>query len=424
MLAARNTRLAPGDIITLKIRRFDRSEGVATYEDFSVPYQKWMRVLDALNYVAEQGATDLADRWFCGSKMFGTCAVRLNGREVLACWEAVEPQMTIEPLRNLPVIRDLVVDRTPYENKVASLEPWIERTAPYPHFPEPLTHKQMKEASKALDCISCMCCYSACPVIRLGHLTDFAGPAPLVQLGQTALDPRNDPYKVKRSLALTGIFNCVSCYKCEEVCPASIPIVSRIIEPLKAKAAQLVPEMAHHSLVLPKHCRKPRPRRPERAGSARARIGCAVETAAHSEAVDTRQGEPDQNNAERQDRRGDSSRPFSWQTSPRKMKYAYYPGCSARSTCAELNEATHAVAAKLGLELLQLDRHLHRRQRNPCDRSNRILCSQCTHLGFGREPPPAAHDDLQHLHIERAGRTRSLRKRRRSCGVGACPAHR
>jgi len=174
----------------------------------------------------------------------------MNGREVLACWEAAEPAMTIEPLRNLPVIRDLVVDRAPFENKVARLEPWIERPDAYPGFPEPLSHKQMKDASKALDCIGCMCCYSACPVIGLGDLTDFAGPAPLVQLGQTALDPRNSPAKVARSLALTGIFNCVSCYKCEEVCPASIPIVSRVIEPLKAKAAQLLPERARHARAL------------------------------------------------------------------------------------------------------------------------------------------------------------------------------
>ena len=168
--------------------------------------------------------------------MCGTCALRMNGREVLACWEAVEPDMTIEPLRNLPVIRDLVVDRAPFERKVASLEPWIERTAPYAGFPEPLSHKDMKSASKALDCIGCMACYSACPVIGLGDLTDFAGPAPLVQLGQTALDPRNDPAKVARALAQTDIFSCVSCYKCEEVCPASIPIVTRVIEPLKAHA--------------------------------------------------------------------------------------------------------------------------------------------------------------------------------------------
>src|SRR4051812_39103772 len=249
-LAARNSRLVPGDQIVVRIRRSDSGAGSAAIQEFHVPYQKWMRVLDAINWVAENAAADLAFRWFCGSKMCGTCAVRMNGREVLACWEAVEPDMVIEPLRNLSVIRDLVVDRSRYEDKVASLKPWIERREAYVDFPEPLTHKDMKDASKALDCISCMCCYSACPVIGLGDLTDFAGPAPLVQLGQTALDPRNSSDKVRRSLALTGIFNCVSCYKCEEVCPAGIPIVSRVIEPLKAKTAQLLPEMAKHSFAL------------------------------------------------------------------------------------------------------------------------------------------------------------------------------
>jgi succinate dehydrogenase/fumarate reductase iron-sulfur protein len=247
-LAARNRRLADGDMLAVRIGRCEH-EGAADFEDFTVPYQASMRLLDALNWIAENTASDLAYRWFCGSKMCGTCAVRMNGREVLACWEAVEPRMTIEPLRNLPVIRDLVVDRGPFE-RLVQLEPWIERSEPYPGFPEPLSHKDIKHASKALDCIGCMCCYSACPVIGLGDLTDFAGPAPLVQLGQTALDPRNDPAKVAHSLARTGIFHCVSCYKCEEVCPAAIPIVSQVIEPLKARAAALVPAMAKHALAL------------------------------------------------------------------------------------------------------------------------------------------------------------------------------
>jgi fumarate reductase (CoM/CoB) subunit B len=249
-LALRNSRLAPGDPITVRVARSDGVANQARFQQFSVPYQKWMRVLDALNWIAEHEATDLAYRWFCGSKMCGSCAVRMNGREVLACWEAVEPDMTIEPLRNLPLVRDLVVDRSPYEKKIASFEPWLERDAVYRGFPEPLSHREMKNASKALDCISCMCCYSACPVVRLGDLTDFAGPAPLVQLGQTALDPRNDQNKVARMLAQSGIFNCVSCYKCEEVCPAAIPIVTHVIEPLKAKAAALVPGMARHAHAL------------------------------------------------------------------------------------------------------------------------------------------------------------------------------
>jgi succinate dehydrogenase/fumarate reductase iron-sulfur protein len=244
-LRARNARIAIGEMVVVKVRRSDDGR----LQEFRTPYQKAMRVLDALNAIALEDAPDLAFRWFCGSKMCGTCAVRMNGREVLACWEAVESVMVIEPLRNLPVVRDLVVDRTPYEKKVVSFEPWLTRAEPYPGFPEPLSHKAIKHASKAMDCISCMSCYSACPVIRLGSLTDFAGPAPLVQLGQTALDPRQDQRQVARALARSGIFNCVSCYKCEEVCPAHIPIVSEVIEPLKAKAAHLVPQMARHPLA-------------------------------------------------------------------------------------------------------------------------------------------------------------------------------
>src|SRR5215471_19039204 len=133
-------------MISVRLRRFDPAAGGAAFQDFQVPYRKWMRVLDVLNWIAENVATDLAYRWFCGSKMCGTCAVRMNGREVLACWEAVEADMTIEPLRNLPVIHDLVVDRGPFEGKVLALEPWLERSAPYAAFPEPLNHKAMKNA--------------------------------------------------------------------------------------------------------------------------------------------------------------------------------------------------------------------------------------------------------------------------------------
>ena len=295
-LQSRNSRFAPGETITVRVRRSEDGK----LAEFRVPYRKWMRVLDALNWIAENGAPDLAYRWFCGSKMCGTCAVRMNGREVLACWEAVEPDMTIEPLRNLPVIRDLVVDRAPFERKVEALEPWLERAAPYAGFPEPLNHKDMKNASKALDCIGCMCCYSACPVIGLGDLTDFAGPAPLVQLGQTALDPRNDPAKVARSLSLTGIFNCVSCYKCEEVCPASIPIVTQVIEPLKAKAAALVPAMAKHSTSAARHRRRARICRSHRAGAAGSRARRAPRSAARAAVARAGQDRSDQDHLQAQ----------------------------------------------------------------------------------------------------------------------------
>lgn len=246
-LEAKLNNLKDGDRISVRVKRFDSSQDAEPhFESFSVPYSKWMRVLDVLIYISDELESDLSYRWYCGSKMCGTCAMRVNGREVLACWAAAEPEMTIEPLRNLPVVRDLTVDRQPYERLVLSLKPWIERGSPYPGFPEPLTHKDMKLASKALDCISCMACYSACPVVGLGDVTNFAGPAPLVQVGQKALDARDSMDRARDLIERADIFSCVSCYRCEEVCPADIPIVSRVIEPLKALAYKKLPEQLPH----------------------------------------------------------------------------------------------------------------------------------------------------------------------------------
>ena len=85
-VAARNHRLSVGDPVRLSIRRSGGDLGQQIrFDSFEIPYQVSMRVLDALIYVAEHFAPDLAYRWFCGSKMCGTCAVRMNGREVLAC---------------------------------------------------------------------------------------------------------------------------------------------------------------------------------------------------------------------------------------------------------------------------------------------------------------------------------------------------
>lgn len=251
-LEAKLSSLKDGDRISVRVKRFDSTQDAEPhFESFSVPYSKWMRVLDVLIYISDELESDLSYRWYCGSKMCGTCAMRVNGREVLACWAAAEPEMIIEPLRNLPVVRDLTVDRQPYERLVLSLKPWLERASPHPGFPEPLTHKDMKLASHALDCISCMACYSACPVVGLGDVTRFAGPAPLVQVGQKALDPRDSMDRARDLIERADIFSCVSCYRCEEVCPAEIPIVSRIIEPLKALAYKKLPgELPHQNAFL------------------------------------------------------------------------------------------------------------------------------------------------------------------------------
>lgn len=250
--AARLRQLQVGDLISVKIFRFDPSKDEAPYyESYQVPYVKWMRVLDVLIYISEDLSVEYAHRWFCGVKKCGTCAVRVNGRETLSCWEPAQREMIVEPLRHLPIVRDLIVDREPYEKKVMELKPYLVRGKAYPGLPEYITDREMRRASPALDCINCMACFSACPVLDLNGDTGFAGPAPLVQLAQVALDPRDGLDRVGIIEEQAEVFACVSCYRCEEVCPADIPIVSSVIEPLKAIAyAARSPENGHQKSFL------------------------------------------------------------------------------------------------------------------------------------------------------------------------------
>src|SRR5262249_43583622 len=133
----RLNQLQIGDFVVAKIFRFDPAVDKAPYfETYRVPYVKWMRVLDVLIYISETLNIEYAHRWYCGVKKCGTCAVRVNGRETLSCWEPAQPQMVIEPLRHLPLVRDLIVDREPYEKRVMELNPLIVRTQPYAGLPE------------------------------------------------------------------------------------------------------------------------------------------------------------------------------------------------------------------------------------------------------------------------------------------------
>ena len=123
------------DTIRVRILRYDPETGEAPrYEAFEVPGSQRMRVLDVLEYIQETLAQDIAFRWLCSVKRCGTCAVTVNGSPVLACWEPAQPEMTIEPLKNFPVIRDLVIDRGPYEDILAELAPLLVRKEAYAGF--------------------------------------------------------------------------------------------------------------------------------------------------------------------------------------------------------------------------------------------------------------------------------------------------
>ena len=240
--------MSSGESISTKIFRYDPSrEAKPRYDTFEVPYEPNMRVLDVLDYVAENCGVGIGYRWFCGVKRCGMCGVTVNGKAVLACWEKATPSMVITPLANMPVIRDLVVDRSAVERATLDLEPCLERRTPYDKFPEPLTHRDFKDAFPLMTCIECYVCTAACPVLADADHWEFAGPASFVQLAKVALHPKDEGDRV--ALALKGdIYACVSCYECSNACPSGINVLEDAIEILKRKcAAQLTssPESKH-----------------------------------------------------------------------------------------------------------------------------------------------------------------------------------
>ncbi len=205
------------------------------YETFEVPYSKGMRVLDVLEAIREDLGHSIAYRWLCGVKKCGLCAMTVNGKPCLTCWEPAEPEMVIEPLKGFTVIRDLVVDREECDERFLEIDPFLHRPPgrPYPGLPEPLTAGQMRRASTMMHCIECLLCVSVCPVSG----ENFVGPAALVQLARWAFDPRDGADRAALAVA-GGIAECADCGDCTTACPAGIPVKEMAIAGLRELCAR------------------------------------------------------------------------------------------------------------------------------------------------------------------------------------------
>jgi len=250
---ADHPRLAEGDPITVRVRMREPGATTGSLASFAVPYRRDMRIIDLLHAITDRGES-VGYRWFCSTKKCGGCGMRVNGEPRLVCWEGVESaELLIEPLDQFDVVRDLVVDRTAYQARCISLKPYLERKE-VPPFPEPLTHKQIEGSYKLMDCIECGICTSTCPAYT-GVDGAFPGPWALVQAAKYARDPRD---RMDRGALIenSGAEHCMSCYRCEQVCPVSIPIVTEAIEPLRGMAARGPAGTASFPIAFARNIRK------------------------------------------------------------------------------------------------------------------------------------------------------------------------
>lgn len=222
----------------VKILRYDPEiDKSPHYETYTYPFEKGMSVLDVAIYIYEKIDGTFSFSYCCRNSHCGLCGVKINGKPGLMCRESATAEMTLEPLDNLTVMRDLMVDRNQYEEHMAGLRLFLERVNTPESEPERIKkedHDLFKVVSRCVECYSCV---STCTSFR-ENPHDFLGPAGIVQLARHAFDPRDELNREVMAYS-AGIYNCTLCDKCTVVCPHGIS-PRQSIEILRARLVRKV----------------------------------------------------------------------------------------------------------------------------------------------------------------------------------------
>jgi fumarate reductase iron-sulfur subunit len=217
------------DRIKLQVARYrPEQESEATFDEYEVPCPKDWVVLDGLNHVKDQIDGTLAYRWSCRMGICGSCGMTVNGEPKLTCatflHEYAPGPIRVEPLRNFPVIRDLIVDIGDFMRKLVTVKPWVVRDKERPLSAGEYrqTPDELEEYRQYSMCINCMLCYSACPIYGLDP--KFLGPAAIALAQRYNLDNR-DQGSGERMEVLSeheGIWGCTFVGECTKVCPKHV----------------------------------------------------------------------------------------------------------------------------------------------------------------------------------------------------------
>jgi fumarate reductase iron-sulfur subunit len=196
------------------------------FREFDVPRHPSQTVLDVVTYIQRALDPALAYRYACRVGMCGSCAMTVNGVPRWTCRTHVDKvvradSLSIAPLRNLPVIRDLVTDMSAFFDKWARAKGQFQGSRTRQEDFEKIKPSSLerRQADAAIECIGCGVCYSACDVVAWNP--DYLGPAALNRAWTLVKDER-DSAKRERLQAVAGDAGCHSCHthmSCTERCP-------------------------------------------------------------------------------------------------------------------------------------------------------------------------------------------------------------
>ena len=186
-----------------------------SYDEYILE-DKEMTLLKALSTIKSSNDASLTFSVGCRASVCGSCGVRVNGKEVLACAYKVQNNDVIEPLQYHKVLRDLKVDKQNIYKTIKTSNAWLQ------NFKETsLNQEDEKFLEKQTDCILCNSCYSACPVYAVNP--DFLGPFALTRAYRYSSDKRETESKnIIDNIQTKGVWDCTLCGECSAVCPKGI----------------------------------------------------------------------------------------------------------------------------------------------------------------------------------------------------------
>ncbi len=224
------TSVSTSKSITLRIAQYNpKKDTERKFIEFQVPYEKWTTVLDVILHVKKYLDHSVGVRYSCRQASCGSCGMIINGKPKLACFTKItelgSDLVTVEPMHNFPIIRDLVVSFERLFDTHKKLKPYLisEDSEITPGTKESLqSPEEVEKYIQFANCIKCGLCNSACPTMATD--SSFIGPQALAQAYRYIADNR-DKGKDKRLKIIDdshGIWRCHFAGSCSQVCPKGV----------------------------------------------------------------------------------------------------------------------------------------------------------------------------------------------------------
>src|SRR5579884_2380892 len=232
--------------ITVQVRRYNPDTDESRWDEFEVQALPTWRILDALHAIKWEQDGSLTFRRSCAHGVCGSDAMRINGRNRLACKSLVKDLMTIdkktgrakpitvEPIQGLPVIKDLVVDMEPFLQAYRDVKPFLIAHGNSPTRERLQSQQDRERFDDTTKCILCAACTTSCPVFWTDG--QYFGPAAIVNAHRFIFDSRDDGAEERLEILndREGVWPCRTTFNCTEACPRGIQITQAIAEVKRA----------------------------------------------------------------------------------------------------------------------------------------------------------------------------------------------